>query len=633
MDLMNRVFKPYLDRFVKVEAVSNWARPTNAAEIRSFVGLTGYYKKFVDGFSTIAASLTRLTRKNVKFEWNEECESSFQELKKHLVIAPILTLPAGNDGFALYSDASYKGLGCVLMQHGKVIAYASRQLKEYEKNYPTHDLELVVVVFALKIWRHYLYGLKEDGLADKKPGFKIDDDGTLRFGTRFCVSRDDELKKEIMKEAHCTPYSVHPGSTKMYRDLRESFWWNGMKRKITKFVAECQTCQQVKIEYKKPPALLQFLPIPEWNWQHITMDFLMGLPRSVNRFDAIWVIVDRLTKSAHFLPIREDLSLDNFAKLYVKDIVRLHGVPLTVVSDRDSRFTSKFWRSLQKALGTRLDFSTSFHPQTDRQSEMTIQTLKDMFRACALDFKCFWLDHLSLIEFSYNNTFHSSIGMAPYEALYGRKCRSPICWDDIDDCKVLPPDCIKEMNEKVHLIRDKIRIAQSRQKSYADVRRRPLEFEVGDHVYLKVSPMKGKKRFGRRGKLSPRYVGPYEILGKFGEVAYRVALPPFMSAVHDVFHISMLRKYVGDSKHVIHHDSIPVGDDLSDEEMPKEILDWKEHVLRSRKVSFVKARWTNHSARKLRGRRRRKCENDIPICLRMKVSMFKGRNILKVGSM
>ncbi|GAA0174103.1 hypothetical protein LIER_27561 [Lithospermum erythrorhizon] len=233
----------------------------------------------------------------------------------------------------------------------------------------------------------------------------------------------------------------------------------------------------------------------------------MGRPRSINRVDAIWVIGDRLTKSAHSLPIKEDLSLDNLAKLYVKKIVRLHIVPLTIVLDSDSRFTSKFWGSMQNSLGTRLDFSTSFHPQTDGQSQRTIQTLEDMLRGCPLDFKGSWVDHLSLIEFSYNNSHHASTSMDPYEALYGRKCRSPIRWDDIDDCKVLPPDCIKEMNEKVRSIREMILTAQSRQKSYVDVRRRLLEFELGDHVYLKACPIKGKKRYGKRGKLRPRYIG------------------------------------------------------------------------------------------------------------------------------
>ncbi|KAL0426522.1 UNVERIFIED_CONTAM: Transposon Ty3-I Gag-Pol polyprotein [Sesamum latifolium] len=204
-----------------------------------------------------------------------------------------------------------------------------------------------------------------------------------------------------MHEAHYAPYAMHPGSTKMYRDLRPYYWWPTMKKDVAEFMAKCLTCQQVKAEHQAPAGKLHPLSTPEW----------------------------KLTKSAHFLPIRQNDSLDKLAELYVSEIVRLHGIPTSIVSDRDPRFTSHFWGSLHKALGIKLHFSTAFHPQTDGQSERTIQTLEDMMRACVIEFRGNWDDHLPLIEFAYNNSFHFSIGMAPYEALYGRKCRSPICWD------------------------------------------------------------------------------------------------------------------------------------------------------------------------------------------------------------
>jgi hypothetical protein len=695
----------------KIEAVVNWDRPTNVSEVRSFLGLAGYYRRFVEGFSRIAAPLTHLTRKNAKFEWKEECEKSFQELKQRLVTALVLTIPSSSGGFVIYSDASHKGLGCVLMQHGRVVAYASRQLKNYEQNYPTHDLELAAVVFALKIWRHYLYGEKCEIYTDhkslkyfftqkelnmrqrrwlelikdydcsinyhpgkanvvadalsrkssgfsaallttqkeiindlermgievvmghsgaylaslsvqptlierikllqsgdsqlvkimdevrsgKKPLFNISDDGVLKFGNRLCVPNDPSIKNDILEEAHRSPYTMHPGSTKMYRDLRETFWWNNMKREIAQFVEQCLTCQQVKVEHQRPSGLLQSLPIPEWKWEHISMDFVSGLPRSPKGHDAIWVMVDRLTKSAHFIPIRMNYSLDQLAQLYIEEIVRLHGIPVSIVSDRDPRFTSRFWKSLHKALGTNLNFSTAFHPQTDGQSERTIQILEDMLRACVLDLKGSWANHLCLVEFAYNNSFQSSIGMAPYEALYGRKCRSPICWDEVGVRKILGPEIIQRTCEKVDLIRERLRTAQSRQKSYADKRRKDLEFEVGDMVFLRVAPMKGVMRFGKKGKLSPRFVGPFEILEKIGPVAYRLALPPALSGIHNVFHVSMLRKYIPEPSHVLSYDQLQIKDDLSYEEVPIEILDRKEHMLRTKSIPLVKVLWRNHA--------------------------------------
>ncbi|OMO50351.1 reverse transcriptase [Corchorus capsularis] len=567
----------------KVMAIVEWSRPTNATDVRSFLGLAGYYWRFVGGFSSIAMPMTKLTRKGAKFEWTDECEKSFKELKERLTSANGVTVPDGSGGFTIYSDASKKGLGCVLMQNGKVVAYASRQLKPYERNYPTHDLKLAAVVFALKIWRHYLCGekceiftdhkslkyiftqkeinmrqrrwmelLKDydltisydprkenavvDALSRKNHGslaalltsqrsilddlrrmeigvrkygnegmlaslriqptlierikeaqlvdsalqkvranietsapsdFRIHNNGSLRFGDRLCVPNDVEIKKVILDEAHYSGYTVHPGGTKMYMDLKETYWWNNIKMEIGEFVG---------------------------------------------------------------------YSLEKLAALYVREIVRLHGVPMSIVSDRDSRFVAEFWGSLHKALGTKLNFSTAFHPQTDGQSEGTIQILEDMLRACAIDMKGAWDDHLPLVEFAYNNSYQASIQMAPYEALYGRKCRSPVCWDE------------------------------SRQKSYTDIRRSTLEFDVGDHVFLKVSPTKGVMRFGVRGKLSPRFVGPFEILEKVREVAYRLALPPLLSGVHNVFCVSMLRKFTPYPNHVIELAPLPLREDLSYDE-------------------------------------------------------------------
>jgi len=230
----------------------------------------------------------------------------------------------------------------------------------------------------------------------------------------------EKLRREILNEAHTAPYAIHPGGSKMYQTIKENYWWNGMMRNVKEFISKCLVCQQVKAEHQVPVGLLQPLSMPKWKWERITMDFISGLPRTQRNHDAIWVIVDRLTKSAHFLAIRMDYSLESLAELYIKEIVRLHGIPVSIVSDRDPRFTSRFWGSLQEALGTKLKFSTSFHPQTDGQSERVIQILEDMLRACIMEFEGSWDKHLALIEFAYNNSYQSSIGMPPYEALYGR---------------------------------------------------------------------------------------------------------------------------------------------------------------------------------------------------------------------
>ena len=350
----------------------------------------------------------------------------------------------------------------------------------------------------------------------------------------------------------------------MYKTLKEHFWWNGMKKEIASFVSKCLTCQQVKAEHQKPAGKIQLLPIPVWKWEKITMDFVTGLPWTQRQHDAIWVIVDRLTKSANFLPINVEDSLEKLAKLYVDEIVRLHGVPVSIVSDRDPRFTSRFCPSLQASLGTRLHFSTTFHPQTNGQSERTIHTLEDMLRACVMEFKGSWDTHLALMEFSYNNSYQASIEMAPFEALYGRKCR------------LVGQELVQITTEKVKVVRDNLKIARDRQKSYADNRCRDLQFEIGDRVFLKISPWKGVLRFGRRGKLRPRYIGPYEIIARVGPVAYKLKLLPELSRIHDTFHVSMLRKYIQYPSHVLREQPVQLKENLSYEETPVQIVDRKE---------------------------------------------------------
>ncbi|GJS78021.1 putative reverse transcriptase domain-containing protein [Tanacetum coccineum] len=311
-------------------------------------------------------------------------------------------------------------------------------------------------------------------------------DGTLYYLDRIWVPLKGEMRTLIMDEAYKSKYSVHPGADKMYYDLRD-----------------------------RPSGLLQQPEIPVWKWEGIVMDFMTKLPRTSSWHDTIWVIVERLTKSAHFLPMREDYKMDRLPRLYLNEIVARHCVPISIISDRDSRFTSRFWQSMQEALGTRLDMSTAYHPQIDGQSEHTIQTLEDMLRVCILYFGGSWDVHLSLVEFSYNNSYHSSVRCAPFEALYGTKCRSPIMWAEVGEGQLIGPELVQETTEKISQIKDRLKVARV-------------------------------VRFGMKGKLAPRFVGPFEIIEKVGPVAYRLDLPKELNGVHDTFHVSNFKKCLVD---------------------------------------------------------------------------------------
>ncbi|GKF11809.1 putative reverse transcriptase domain-containing protein, partial [Tanacetum coccineum] len=296
-------------------------------------------------------------------------------------------------------------------------------------------------------------------------------------------------------------------SDKMYQDLKKLYWWPNMKEEIATYVSKCVTCAKVKAEYQKLSGLLVQPIIPIWKWENITIDLVTKLPKTTSGQDTIWVIVDRLTKSAHFLPMKETDSMEKLTRQYLKEVVSRHGVPVSIISDRDSKFASYFWKSLNKAL-------------------------EDMLRACMMDFGKGWDRHLPLIEFSYNNNYHTSIKAAPFEALYGRKCRSPICWAEVGDAQLTSPEIVRETTKKIIQIKHRLQASRDRQKSYADKRRKPLEFQVGDKDMLKLSPWKGVIRFGKQGKLNPRYIRPFKILPKFGTVAYRLELPNKLSRVH-----------------------------------------------------------------------------------------------------
>ncbi|GKC53862.1 putative reverse transcriptase domain-containing protein [Tanacetum coccineum] len=418
-------------------------------------------------------------------------------------------------------------------------------------------------------------------------------DRTLCLKNRSWIPMFGDLRALIMHESHKSKYSIHPGPDKMYQDLKKLYWWPNMKAEIATYVSKCMTCAKVKAKYQKPSGLLVQPIIPIWKWENIIMDFVTKLPKTASGQDTIWVIVDRLTKSAHFLPMKETDSMEKLTRQYLKEVVSRHGVPVSIIYDRDSKFTSHFSKSLNEALGTQLDMSTAYHLQTDGQSERTIQTLEDMLRACVIDFGKGWDRHLPLIEFPYNNSYHTSIKAAPFEALYGHKCRSPICWVEVGDAQLTGLKFVRDTTKKIIQIKQRLQASRDRQRSYADKRHKPLDFQVGDKVMLKVSPWKRVIRFGKRGKLNPRYIGPFKILAKVGTVGYLLELPEQLSRIHSTFHGSNLKKRLSDEPLAIPLDEIHVDDKLNFIEEPIEIMDCEVKCLKQSRIPIVKVRWNS----------------------------------------
>jgi hypothetical protein len=321
------------------------------------------------------------------------------------------------------------------------------------------------------------------------------------------------------------------------------------------------------------------------------MDFITGLPRTSKQHDAIMVVVDKLTKASHFIPLKTTHKAANVVHIYMREVARLHGIPKTIVSDRDPKFTSKFWKGLFKGFGTNLNFKTTYHPESDGQTERANQVIEDMLRMYVMEKPSKWKDYLHLVEFAYNNGYQASLKMTPFEALYGRKCNTPISWGNPADRAIIGPELLKEMEEQMLKIKQNSKDAQDRQKSYVDKNRTHKEFKVGDHVFLKVKTNRSSLKLGNCSKLAARYCGPFEILVRIGPVASMLALPASMT-VHNVFHVSLLKKYIPNPNHVIDWNVIQVEQEGALQVHPVHILDRKSKQLRKRAIGLVKVQWT-----------------------------------------
>ena len=636
----------------KIEAVKAFPRPSNVSELRSFLGLANYFRKFIKDYARIAAPLTAQTGKNAHLNWCSKCECAFRTLKQRLSEAPVLALPDPSKTFVIESDASVEGIGAVLLQDGHPVAYESRKLSGAERNYTTTEQELLAVHHALHVWRCYLEGAKypflvrtdhnaltylptcptlsrrmarwseylqrfhfqweykpgktnsaadslsrspvapdpSQGLAlamirkraeatarrsikdgnyeiltpwkqQIRAGYFLDadfhpsseklaewnlhyQDGFYWKGSRVAVPNAGNLRKEIFHAFHAPVMAGHFGTAKTGHNITQHYWWNNMTIDIRDWVKACELCQQNKASQKKPQGLLKPMPIPEGAWDSVGVDFVVSLPMTPRHKDAIMVVIGRLTKMAHFIPTRTDVTALEVADLFYKHVWCRHGLSLDIVSDRDPKFTSKVWKHLCEMWPMAKLMSTGFHPQTDGQTERMNRTLQQMLRNYVSPDQTDWDELLAPAEFAYNNAPSASTGFTPFFLNYGRHPRTPASLifrrrgdggevPSVENFVELMDDCRKRA-------RDALSAAQERQKFYADTNRSPKEFKVGQKVLLSTQNLKLRDAGAR--KLLPRYIGPFEIKGRVGELAYRLALPPKMR-VHPVFHVSLLREF------------------------------------------------------------------------------------------
>ena len=604
----------------KVRVILEWPTPTNVKDVRSFLGLANYFRKYVNHFSEMAIPLTNLTKGNISkrkskstsIEWDESCQRAFDAIKHALSTAPVLALPDFTKPFVLTTDASGHTIGAILLQEGRAIAYESKKLTPAEMNFHTPDRELLAVIHALKLWRCYLEGptftivtdhhplvhlssqphlsrrqarwseylqgfnfewvykpgvtniadpltrlpgsthsdsptqvltinaskrrravspdatnANADDLKDecilgysKDPWFRnpsntatLECHNGLYFrGAQLLVPANTVLRETLIKAAHHPPLMGHGGVGKTLHHLTRLFWWPTIRKDVRSYVQTCPSCQAVKARRQTLSTLLQPLPIPDKKWWTVTMDFITDLPVSKNGNDAVIVFVDKFTKMAHFAPTKKTCDALGAAQLLINNVVRLHGVPRALVSDRDTRFRAALYQNFTKALEIKHGFSTAYHPQTDGQTERVNQVLEDYLRHYINPAQSNWEDLLPMAEFAYNNSYHTAIQTTPFLLNYGVEPLTPLSFlsdDALTRRARLQKDGVamsfpERMQHALSEAKWCLHAAQQRDKAAADKRRNDREFHVGDQVLLSTHNLRLKT--GSR-KLLPRYIG------------------------------------------------------------------------------------------------------------------------------
>ncbi|GJS49281.1 ty3-gypsy retrotransposon protein [Tanacetum coccineum] len=620
----------------KVAAIVNWPVPKTQRQVRGFLGLAGYYRRFIKDYASIAGPLSNLLQKDA-FKWGAVEVATFEALKHHLSHAPILGLPNFDETFIVETDASATGIGAVLLQKEQPLSFFSRKLGPRMRIAATYEKELFAIVEAIYKWRQYLIGrrfiirtdhksIKElmqqviqtplqqkyvrklmgfDFNIEYKPGVsnqvadalsrmyeadegviatfmamsqplvdflaelrgenegleelqrlhqKIDqreeligfrrEQGLLIYQDRYYIGAESKLKRALMSEFHDTPSAGHGEIKKMLVGLSVLFFWKGMRKSVEEYVKQCLVCQQTKYATQAPGGLLQPLPTPTAVWEDVSMDFITGLP-VFKGLTVILVVVDRFSKYAHFGTLPTSFNAPQVAELFVEMVVKHHGFPRTVVSDRDPIFVSKFWKHMFEASGTKLNHSTAYHPQTDGQTEVVNRGLKQYLRAMVSNRPQQWVKFLSWAEYCYNTSYHSSIKMSPFQALYGRLPPAIIPYAPGSSKVAAVDEVLTEQEELLRKLRNNLLAAKHRMEMKANHNRRDVEFKQGDMVFVKLQPYRQVTLAKRlSNKLAKRYYGPFKVLERVGKVAYRLALPS-TSKIHPVFHVSLLKPFEG----------------------------------------------------------------------------------------
>ena len=634
----------------KVEALQHWPAPTNLKQLRGFLGLSNFFRRFIQGYAALCAPMSKLLRSTVIWDWSADCEKSFQAVKHAVTNAPVLRLADYDAPFEVWCDASDYGIGAVLLQDGHPVAFENRKLQGPELNYHPGETELLAVMHALKTWRCYLEGnidvtvvtdhnplvwlQTQPNLSPKQvrwvgylqrfpfkwkylPGrMNVADPlsrapllrppsdsavvaaitsvgdatagdtnaptpltnfeqacvkhystdpwfsdpantknlstsrGLFFNGSRLVVPDGADLRHTCLAHSHTSPYAGHGGISKTQKLLSRSYWWPNVLQSVEDFVKRCPSCQVNKASNQCPAGLLKPLPIPQGPWESVGMDLITSLPVTAAGHTAILVFIDRFSKMSHFAAITDNITAKDCATEFRHHVTRLHGCPKEIVSDRDPRFTSNFFKEFCKLTDIKQSMSTAFHPQSDGQTERMNRVLEDMLRNFVSPDQTDWDTHLDALEFAYNNSWHQSLQTSPFKLLYGYNPKTPGEAINLSAASgIRVPEAFKfadSFEVSCKQARACLQAAQSRQKAYADTSRRDVSFSVGDEVLLSTQNLKLKVNASSARKLLPKFIGPFKILKEINSVALQLELPACMSKIHDVFHVSLLKHFEKD---------------------------------------------------------------------------------------